>query len=49
MGIFLHVYILFIIVMMDICIHLTQSICRAWYAKPPFVKDLEYMLDINTG
>ena len=35
-------------VMMDSCIHPTQSVCGAWHAKPPFVKDLECMLHINT-
>ena len=34
---------------MDICIHLTQSICGSWHKKPPFVKDLGHMLSMNTS
>ena len=38
-----------IITVIDICIHLTQSICDTRCAKLPFVKDLEHVLSINAG
>ena len=37
------------IVTIDICIHLTQSVCGAWHAKPSLIKDPECTLSINFG
>ena len=37
-----------VIVMIDICTHLTWSVCGAWYAKLLFVRDPRCMLSIKS-